>query len=99
MYNLHGDEELNKWFTGIDDNRHRTRRSIKPYLKLPSAKTKFERFSILHRCCKLYNLFLENDVLSSGYDDSGLIFTLLMHSIRDSYILSNQELVKKVFEN
>ena len=62
VYNLHGDEELNKWFTEIDDNAYRTRRSIKPYLKLPKAKTEFKRLSIVHRCCKLYNLLLEKDV-------------------------------------
>ena len=98
VYNLHGDKDLNSWFSLVDAHTYATRRSAKSFPKVPKANSKVSRFSLLHRCSELYNILVDNEVLMSCYDNPALIFTDLMHSIRDSYILSNESLVKKIFE-
>ena len=95
---MHTDTYLNEFFSFEPRSNNSFRRSLKWFLKVPKCKRKFERNSWRYRGAKLLNLFIENNVLPSNYNElSSFSFVSLVHKIRDSYILSNYELTKTIF--
>ena len=94
VFKLQGDKDLNSWLSLVDARTYAARRSAKSFLKVSKAKSKVNRFSLLHRCSRLYKILVDNDVMMSCYDNPALVFTDLMHRIQDSYVLSTEELVK-----
>ena len=71
--------------------------SDKAYLNIPSSNNS-QRFSIQVRGAKLINFLLENDILSPNYDQlSESEIEILIHKFRDSIILQNEALIKRIF--
>ncbi len=93
---MHEDEYLNELFAYEPPSKYATRRSTKPNFK---HKKKFERTSIKFRGVKLFNVFMDNSHFPTNIqnlDNSG--FYNLVHTLRETYILSNLELVRKIFD-
>ena len=85
---MHTDTYLNELFSFESRSNNSTRRSLKWFLKVPKCKRKFERNSLRYRGAKLFNLFIENNVLPSNcYELSSFSFVSLVHKIRVNYIL------------
>ena len=94
LNNVHADPALNELFSKISHQR-RTRNSDKGYLKIPISSNNLQRFSIQVRGAKLINFLLENDILHPKYDQ--LAESEIEILIRDSIILQNEALIKRIF--
>ena len=94
---VHADPSLNALFTKNACQR-RTRNSDKGYLKITRSDNNLQRFSIQVRGAKLVNFLLENDILGTNYDQlSESEIENLIHKFRDSIILQNEALIKRIF--
>ena len=94
---VHADPTLNALFTKIAYQR-RTRNSDKGYLKIPRSNNNLQRFSIQVRGAKLVNFLLEHDILGANYDQlSESEIEILIHKFRDSIILQNEALIRRIF--
>ncbi len=94
---MNADEYLNNLY-GAECPTRSTRRSEKRLLKIPKSKTQIERSSLKFRGSKLFNILLENVILSNNFDQiDETNFATIVHTLRDSYILSNYQLIKSIF--
>ena len=94
---LHADHTLNALFSKIVYQR-RTRNSDKGFLKIPRSSNNLQKFSIQVRGAKLVNFLLEHDILGANYDQlSESEIEILIHKFRDSIILQNEALIKRIF--
>ena len=94
---VHADSSLNDLFSKFVYQR-RTRISNKGFLKIPRISNNLQRFSIQVRGSKLINFLLENDILDANYDQlSEGEIEILIHKFRDSIILQNEALIKRIF--
>ena len=93
---MHTDTYLNELFSFECRSNNSTRISLKWFLKVPNCKRKFERNSLRYRGAKLLNLFIENNVPPSNYNElSG--FRLSVWCTRLETITSIYELTKTIF--
>ena len=95
---MHTDTYLNDLFSCESRSAHLTRRSMKWLLKIPRCIRKHEQNSVRFRGAKLFNLLVESNVLPPCFDQlSGFSYIILVHKIRDNFILSNIQLTKTAF--
>ena len=93
---VHADSSLNDLFSKVVYQR-RTRNSNKGFLKIPRSSNNLQRFSIQVRGSKLINFLLEKDILDANYDQlSEGDIEILIHKFRDSIILQNEALIKRI---
>ena len=95
---MHSETYLNDLFE-YEHGTTKTRRSTKNYLKLPSFKTQFERFSISYRCAKLFNTLRRNELLAQDIENENWQqISQFYHRFKESYLLNNEELVSHIFK-
>ena len=75
-----------------------TKRASLRLIKVPNSKTKMERNSIRHRASLPFNLLKIQSLLPEGETNASMrqVFDIY-HLLKDSYILANDELVRKIF--
>ena len=95
---MHSETYLNELFEYEHSTRN-TRRSTKNYLKVPSFKTQFERYSISYRCARLFNTLRKNEVLAQNIEsENWQKISVTYHKFKESYLLNNEELVSYIFK-
>ena len=95
---MHSENYLNELFEYEHSTRN-TRRSTKNYLKIPSYKTQFERFSISYRCARLFNILRKNEALTQNIENENWQkISLFYHKFKEGYLLDNEELVSYIFK-
>ena len=95
---LHTDDFLNSLYE-FDVTTHSTGRSQRSFLKIPKCRKILEKNWLKYPRTKLLNIFIDNGIFCSNLCNmSQSVFTKTVHDLRDSFILSNYDLITKIFE-
>ena len=95
---LHTVDYLNSLYES-NVTTHSTRRCRKSFLKIPKCRKIPEKNSLKYRRTELLNVFIDSGVIGSNMCNmSQSVFTRTVHDLRDSFILSNDDLITKIFE-
>ena len=90
---LHTDDYLNNLYA-FDVTTPSTRRSRNSFLKIPKCRKILEKNSLKYRGTELLNVFIDNGIFGSSFCKlSQSVFTKKVHDFRDSFILSNYDLI------
>ena len=97
---LHTDDYLNSLYE-FDVTTHSTRKSRKRFLKIPKCRKILEKNWLKYRGTKLLNVFYRQWNIwfkFVPYKSTQSVFSKTVHDLRDSFMLSNYDLITKIFE-
>ena len=94
---LHSEDYLNNLYQYRSKTRT-TRNTDKSLLTIPSKSSLWQRQSLSHRGAKLFDLLVDNDIISQQIVLNDQNFQGKTHILRDNYISGNTELVNFIFE-
>ena len=93
---LHTEKYLNDNFQ-LERSGVTTRRASLRLLKIPNSKTKMKQNSTRHRASLLFNLLKMQILLPEDRINASMRQVSYIYQLNDSYILANNELVRKIF--